>query len=47
MFVQTGSTLILILGIGCSLYDVIYIGMFYQKFIELKLNTFTRQPAPG
>ena len=47
MFVQTGSTLILILGIGCFLYDVIYIGMLYQKFIELKLNPFTRQPALG
>lgn len=44
IYVQTGSTLILILGIGCFVYDVIYIGMLYQKFVELKLNPFTRQP---
>lgn len=43
MFAQTGSTLILVLGIGCFLYDVIYIGMLYRKFMELKLNPFTRQ----
>lgn len=45
MFAQTGSTLILVLGIGCFLYDVIYVGMLYRKFMELKLNTFTRQPV--
>jgi hypothetical protein len=45
MYLQTGSRLILILGLGCFLYDVIYIGMLYQKFIELKLNPFTRKPA--
>jgi len=44
VYVQTGSNLILILGIGCFAYDVIYIGMLYQKFVELKLNPFTRQP---
>ncbi len=43
MYLQTGSTLILVLGIGIFLYDVIYIGMLYQKFIELKLNPFTRK----
>ena len=43
MYFQTGSNLILILGIGCFLYDVIYIGMLYRKFVELKLNPFTRQ----
>src|SRR5574341_250952 len=31
MVLQTASTLILILGIGIFLYDVIYIGMLYQK----------------
>ena len=35
---------ILILGIGCFLYDVIYIGLLYQKFRELKLHPFTRRP---
>jgi len=47
-FAQTGSKLILVFGIGCFLYDVIYIGLLYQKFVELKLNPFTRQPvSPG
>jgi hypothetical protein len=39
---QTGSHLVLALGIGCFVYDVIYIGMLYQKFVELKLNPFPR-----
>jgi hypothetical protein len=43
--VQTGSKLILIFGIGCFIYDVVYIGMLYQKFVELKLNPFTRKPV--
>lgn len=43
MYLQTGSMLILILGIGIFLYDVIYIGMLYQKFVELGLNPFTRK----
>jgi hypothetical protein len=43
-YLQTGSNLILILGIGCFVYDVIYIGMLYQKFVELGLNPFTRKP---
>jgi len=47
-FAQTGSKLILVFGIGCFLYDVIYIGLLYQKFVELKLNPFTRKPvSPG
>ena len=45
MSVQTGSKLIFIFGIGCFLYDVIYIGLLYQKFVELKLNPFTRKPV--
>ncbi len=45
MYLQTGSMLILILGIGIFLYDVIYIGMLYQKFVELRLNPFTRKPV--
>jgi hypothetical protein len=46
MYLQTGSRLILFLGLGCFLYDLIYIGMLYQKFVELRLNPFTRQPRP-
>jgi hypothetical protein len=45
-YLQTGSNLILILGIGCFVYDVIYIGMLYQKFVELGLNPLTRKPRP-
>lgn len=45
MSIQTGSKLILIFGIGCFLYDVIYIGMLYQKFVGLKMNPFTRKPV--
>ena len=43
LYLGTGSTLILILGIAIFLYDVIYIGMLYQKFVELGLNPFTRK----
>ena len=45
IYIQTGSKLILIFGIGCFLYDVIYIGMLHRKFVELKLNPFTRKPV--
>jgi hypothetical protein len=41
----TGSKLILVLGMGIFLYDVIYIGMLYRKFVELGLNPFTRRPV--
>ncbi len=41
---QTGSHLVLALGIGCFVYDVIYMGMLYVKFREMKLHPFTRQP---
>jgi hypothetical protein len=44
---QTGSHLVLALGIGCFVYDLIYMGMLYLKFRELKLNPFTRQPVEG
>jgi hypothetical protein len=44
-YIGTGSKLILILGIGIFIYDVIYIGMLYQKFIEMGLNPFTRKPV--
>jgi hypothetical protein len=41
---QTGSHLVLALGVGCFVYDVIYMGMLYLKYKELRLNPFTRQP---
>ena len=40
---QIGSHLVLALGIGCFVYDVIYMGMLYLKFRKLKLNPFTWQ----
>jgi hypothetical protein len=42
---QTGSHLVLIFGIGCFVYDVIYMGMLYLKSREMKLNPFTRKPV--
>jgi len=44
-YARTGSGLILVFGIGCFIYDVIYIWMLRRKFIELGLNPFTRKPA--
>jgi hypothetical protein len=44
-FALTGNKLILVLGIGIFFYDVIYIGMLYRKFVELRLNPFTRKPG--
>ena len=41
-YAQTGSGLILVFGIGCSLYDLIYIWLLTRKFVELGLNPFTR-----
>lgn len=41
---QTGSAMILVFGIGCFVYDLIYIWMLRNRFIELKLNPFTRKP---
>jgi hypothetical protein len=43
-FAQTGSKLVLILGIGCFIYDALYTVMLYRKFHELGLNPFTRRP---
>jgi hypothetical protein len=43
IYAQTGSNLILMLGIAIFVYDVIYIAMLYQKFAELRLNPFTRR----
>jgi hypothetical protein len=44
IYAQTGSKLILILGIGCFFYDALYTGMLYRQFRELGLNPFTRKP---
>jgi hypothetical protein len=44
-YAQTGSVLILVFGIGCFIYDLIYIWMLRGKFVELGLNPFTRRPA--
>ena len=43
--IETGSILILILGICAFLYDVIYIGLLYHQFIKMGLNPFTRKPT--
>ena len=42
---QTGSNLILVLGVAVFVYDVIYIVMLYRQFAELGLNPFTRRPV--
>ena len=45
IYIGTGSLFVLILGIGIFLYDVIYIGMLYRKFIKRRQNPFTRKPV--
>ena len=40
-----GSDLVLVLGCVIFVFDVIYIGLLYQKFRSLGLNPFTRKPA--
>jgi len=40
----TTDPLLIALGIGIFLYDVLYIVMLYRKFRELGLNPFTRRP---
>ena len=42
---QTNSNLVLVLGIVIFVFDLIYVGMLYQKFRSLGLHPFTRQPA--
>ena len=44
IYAQTGSKLILILGIGCFIYDALYTVMLYRQFRELGLNPFTHKP---
>ncbi len=43
IYLATGSRLVLVLGIAIFLYDVAYIIMLYEKFVELGLNPFTRR----
>jgi len=40
-----GSDLVLVLGCVIFVFDVIYIGLLYQKFRNLGLNPLTRKPA--
>jgi hypothetical protein len=42
---QTGSNLVLVLGIAIFVYDVTYIAMLYRKFVEQGLSPFTRRPV--
>lgn len=44
VWLATGSRLVLVLGLGCFLYDVFYIAMLYRTFRELGLSPFTRRP---
>jgi len=44
-YLTTGSQLVLALGVVISVFDLIYIGMLYQRFRALGLNPFTRAPA--
>lgn len=45
VYAQTGSNLILALGVAVFVYDVIYIAMLYRQFAEAGLNPFTRRPV--
>lgn len=44
-FSRTGSALVLMLGLGCFVYDALYTYLLYRKFHELGLNPFTRKPV--
>lgn len=44
VYAQTGSKLVLVLGIGCFIYDALYTVILYRKFQESGLNPFTRRP---
>lgn len=43
-YLTTGSVLVLALGVLTFVFDLIYIGMLYQKLRSLGLNPVTRQP---
>jgi hypothetical protein len=44
-YLVSGSALILVLGIVIFVFDVIYIGMLYQRFRSLGLSPLTRKSA--
>ena len=44
-YMNTGSYLVLALGVCVFVFDLIYIGMLYKKFRDLGLHPFTRAPA--
>ena len=44
VWLATGSLLLLVLGLGCFLYDVLYIVLLYRKFVELRLDPLSRRP---
>ena len=44
-YLDTGSDLVLALGVAVFVFDLLYIGMLYQKFRDLGLHPLTRQPA--
>lgn len=44
-FTHTGSNLILALGIGIVIFDVIHIVMLHHKFRELSLNPLLGRPS--
>jgi hypothetical protein len=39
----TGSRLVLMLGLACFFYDVVYMVMLRRKFVETGLNPWTRE----
>ncbi len=43
-YLRTDNMLILVLGIGCFIYDALYTVMLYQQFRASGLNPFTRKP---
>ena len=43
VWMATGSRLVLVLGIGCFFYDVVYIIMLRRKFGEMGMNPWTRR----
>jgi hypothetical protein len=45
VYLQTGSRLILALGLIIFAYDVIYIVLLHRKFREFGIEPFTRRPA--
>jgi hypothetical protein len=45
-YYKTGSGLILVFGAGCFVYDLVYIWLLRNKFIELGMNPWSRKPIP-